>query len=163
MNFANKMSIYHNYFINLKWTGNQGAGTQSYRSYSRDHIVSVEGKPDLPASSDSAFRGNPERYNPEEMLVASVSSCHMLWYLHLCAVNGVVVMEYFDKATGKLKENPDGSGQFEDISLYPDIVVKEKGMIEKANALHDEANKMCFIANSLNFPVKHFPVISYLE
>lgn len=154
------MSVYHNYFINLKWTGNLGTGTQSYRGYSRDHVVSVKGKPDLSASSDSAFRGNPERYNPEEMLVASVSSCHMLWYLHLCAVNGIVVLEYADKATGKLNENPDGSGQFEDISLYPEIVVKEKGMVEKANTLHHDANKMCFIANSLNFQVKHFPAIT---
>ncbi len=95
------MSIYHNYFISLKWTGNKGTGTQTYRGYSRDHIILAEGKPELLGSSDSAFRGSPERYNPEELLVASVSSCHMLWYLHLCAVNGVVIIEYLDKATGK--------------------------------------------------------------
>jgi organic hydroperoxide reductase OsmC/OhrA len=157
------MSIYHNYFVNLKWTGNQGSGTHTYSGYSRDHIISVEGKPELLGSSDSAFRGNPERYNPEELLVASVSSCHMLWYLHLCAVNGVVIVEYIDKATGKLQENSGGSGKFEDISLYPDIVVAEKSMIEKANTLHNDANKMCFIANSLNFPVRHFPVITFLK
>jgi organic hydroperoxide reductase OsmC/OhrA len=117
----------------------------------------------LPASSDTAFRGNPERYNPEEMLVASVSSCHMLSYLHLCAVNKIVVVEYADNPTGKMLESHDGSGRFEEISLNPVIVVTEKAMIEKAIALHHDANKICFIANSVNFPVKHFPVISSLE
>jgi organic hydroperoxide reductase OsmC/OhrA len=157
------MGKYHNYFIHLKWTGNLGTGTQTYRSYTRDHLISVDGKPDLPASSDTAFRGNPERYNPEEMLVASVSSCHMLWYLHLCAVNGVVVVDYIDKAAGKLLESADGSGRFEEISLYPSIVVSNKSMIEKAHALHYDANKMCFIANSLNFPVRHIPAITSLD
>lgn len=156
------MGSYHTYLINLKWTGNLGAGTETYRAYSRDHTIMVAGKPDLLASSDVAFRGHPERYNPEEMLVASVSSCHMLWYLHLCAVNGVVVHEYTDKATGKLIENPDGSGRFEEIILSPVIVVKEKTMLEKAYALHHDANKMCFIASSLNFPVKHIPAIRFL-
>ncbi len=157
------MSTYHNYLVNLQWTGNLGAGTETYRAYSREHIIMVDGKPDLLASSDVAFRGHPERYNPEEMLVASVSSCHMLWYLHLCAVNKVVVIDYTDKATGQMIENPDGSGRFEEISLYPTIVVTEKTMIDKALALHQEANKMCFIANSVNFPVRHFPVISCLK
>ena len=157
------MSTYYNYLIKLKWTGNLGTGTQTYRDYSRDHVISVEGKPDLEASSDKAFRGNAERYNPEEMLVASVSSCHMLWYLHLCAVNGIIVIDYTDKAKGKLIENSDGSGRFEEIALYPTIVVSEKHMIEKALALHHDANKMCFIANSLNFPVKHFPMITSKE
>jgi organic hydroperoxide reductase OsmC/OhrA len=157
------MGTYHTYHISLKWTGNLGNGTQTYRSYTRDHIISVEGKPDLPASSDKAFRGNVERYNPEEMLVASVSSCHMLSYLHLCAVNGIVVIDYIDKPIGKMLESADGSGRFEEIELYPEIVVSDKSMIEKAIELHHNANKVCFIANSLNFPVKHSPVITYLK
>lgn len=157
------MSKYHNYLINLKWTGNLGTGTQTYRGYTRNHVISVEGKPDLPASSDTAFRGSPERYNPEEMLVASVSSCHMLSYLHLCAVNKIVVMEYTDNPTGKMLESDDGSGRFEEIYLNPVIVITEKAMIERAYALHHDANKMCFIANSLNFPVRHFPEITALD
>jgi len=152
------MSTYHNYKINIKWTGNKGEGTLTYRGYTRDHIISVDGKPDVPGSSDKAFRGNPQRYNPEELLVASAASCHMLSYLHLCAVNKVVVVDYTDKATGKMLESPDGSGRFEEIILYPAIVVSEESMIE----LHHEANKIFFIANSLNFPVKHSPTVKAL-
>src|SRR5580698_11477781 len=153
------MSTFHNYNVNLEWTGNQGDGTISYRGYTRDHIISVDGKPDLYASADTEFRGNPLRYNPEELLLASVSSCHMLWYLHLCAVNKVIVMDYIDKATGKMLEHPSGSGRFEEIVLYPTIVVSQKAMIPKAIDLHQDAHKKCFIASSLNFPVKHLPML----
>jgi len=163
LGFKAYMDKYHTYHINLIWTGNRGSGTKTYRGYSRDHIISVNGKPDIPFSSDQTFRGNPERYNPEEMLLASISSCHMLWYLHLCAVNGVVVMEYTDNPTGKLIENADGSGRFEEVVLHPQMVVSEKFMVEKAKELHYDANKMCFIANSVNFPVNHFPVITSLK
>jgi organic hydroperoxide reductase OsmC/OhrA len=157
------MSIYHNFNINLEWTGNQGEGTLTYRGYTRDHIIFVDGKPDLHASADPAFRGNPQRYNPEEMLVAAVSSCHMLWYLHLCTINKVVVIDYTDKATGKMFESNGGSGKFEEIILYPSIIVSEKPMIPKAIELHHDANKMCFISNSLNFPVKHYPMVNALK
>ncbi len=157
------MGTYHNYLLHVIWTGNLGTGTQIYRGYTRDHTISAEGKPDLLASSDKAFRGNPERYNPEEMLLASASSCHMLSYLHLCAVNKIVVVDYTDKPTGKMLESPDGSGRFEEICLYPTIVITDKAMIEKAIALHHDANKLCFIANSLNFPVRHFPTITSVE
>jgi organic hydroperoxide reductase OsmC/OhrA len=149
----------HNYKVCLQWTGNSGAGTMDYKSYSRDHRINVDGKLELMASSDKAFRGNPKLYTPEDMLVASVSSCHMLWYLHLCAVNGVAVVGYKDNATGIMNENPDGSGKFEEITLHPEIVVTGIDMVEKATALHLDANKMCFIASSLNFPVKHVPTI----
>lgn len=157
------MSKQHNYHLNLKWTGNLGEGTLTYRGYTRDHIISIEGKPDILASSDPSFRGNPQRYNPEEMLLASASSCHMLSYLHLCAVHKVVVVEYTDNPTGTMLENSDGSGQFEEITLNPVIVVTEKSMIAKANELHHDANKLCFIANSLNFPIKHTPTVTSLE
>ena len=157
------MSKYHNYHICLKWTGNLGEGTLTYRAYTRDHTISIEGKPDLLASSDVAFRGNLERYNPEEMLLASASSCHMLSYLHLCAVHKIVVVEYLDKPTGKMLESADGSGKFEEITLNPAIVVTEKAMIEKAVELHHAANKLCFIANSLNFPIRHSPVITSIN
>src|SRR6201992_4396020 len=102
----------HHYITHIMWTGNKGEGTTTYRAYDRDHIIYANNRPAIPASSDPAFRGNPQRYNPEELLVASLSSCHMLWYLHLCAVNGVVVVDYRDLATGTMVENADGSGYF---------------------------------------------------
>jgi|SRR6185312_5726264 len=154
------MEKYHNYRLNLKWTGNLGTGTLTYRGYTRDHIISAEGKPAILTSSDPSFRGNPERYNPEEILVASAASCHMLSYLHLCVVHHIVVIEYSDNPTGKMRESADGSGRFEEITLNPVIVVTEKSMIAKAYELHHDANKLCFIANSLNFPIKHIPVIT---
>jgi organic hydroperoxide reductase OsmC/OhrA len=149
----------HHYLTHLQWTGNRGEGTSNYRAYDRDHVVSAGDKSPIPASSDPSFRGNPERYNPEELLVASLSSCHLLWYLHLCAVNGVVVIAYEDDAAGTMREEENGSGRFSEVILRPVVTVKEEGMREKAMALHHEANKLCFIANSVNFPVRHEPVV----
>lgn len=153
------MAKEHHYLTNLRWTGNQGEGTSSYKAYHRDHVLSAAGKPELQASSDPSFRGNPQRYNPEELLVASLSSCHMLWYLHLCSVNGVVVVEYEDAAEGLMEEIDDGSGRFLAVTLRPVVTVTSPAMAEKARALHHEANKYCFIANSVNFPVRHEPTI----
>jgi len=147
----------HHYSSKLSWTGNKGEGTAHYRAYDRDHILSVTGKPEIPASSDPSFRGSPQRYNPEELFVASLSSCHMLWYLHLCAVNGVVVTAYTDEAKGVMMETADGGGYFKEVTLYPVVTVTTATMIEKAMALHHDANKMCFIANSCKFPVRHEP------
>ena len=157
------MNKQHNYRLTLKWTGNLGEGTLTYRGYTRDHTISIEGKPDILASSDPSFRGNPQRYNPEEMLLASASSCHMLSYLHLCAVHKIVAVKYSDNPTGTMLESADGSGKFEEIMLNPVIVITEKAMIAKAIELHHDANKLCFIANSLNFPVKHHPAITALK
>ncbi|MBS1601637.1 MAG: OsmC family protein [Bacteroidetes bacterium] len=150
---------HHHYTSRLLWTGNKGKGTASYAAYDRDHILSVKDKPEIPASSDPSFRGNPQRYNPEELLVASLSSCHMLWYLHLCAVNGVVVEDYRDEASGTMLETADGGGKFVEVVLKPVVIVSSADMVEKAFGLHHEANKFCFIANSVNFPVKHEPEI----
>ena len=147
----------HNYVVKITWTGNTGSGTKDYRSYTRNHIASTPNKPDLLCSSDPAFRGDNTRYNPEELLVASLSGCHMLSYLHLCAVAGVVVVEYKDQASGTMKETPDGGGHFTEVTLYPQVVVSHESMIDKANELHHQANKLCFIANSCNFPVHHKP------
>ena len=147
----------HIYKATITWAGNEGKGTAGYREYQRSHIINVEGKPEIPASSDPLFRGDKTRYNPEELLLASVSSCHMLWYLHLCSVNGVIVVEYIDQATGVMIEAADGSGYFKEVTLYPKVIVSDESMIEKANELHHEANKMCFIANSVNFPIHHIP------
>jgi len=147
----------HNYKATITWTGNLGKGTADYRGYERAHEVSIPNKPTIPASSDPSFRGDKTRYNPEELLVASLSSCHMLWYLHLCSVAGVIIIEYADEATGTMEETADGSGYFKEVTLHPKVTVADESMIEKANGLHHEANTMCFIANSVNFAVNHSP------
>ncbi|MVM31425.1 OsmC family peroxiredoxin [Spirosoma sp. HMF4905] len=157
------MAKQHQYALTTTWTGNKGEGTSTYRSYERSHTISVGNKPDLLGSSDPSFRGDKTKYNPEELLVASLSSCHMLSYLHLCAVAGVVVIEYIDNATGVMTETPDGGGHFTEVTLYPTIIVAEESMIAKANELHHQANKLCFIANSCNFPVHHQPTCNAID
>ena len=153
------MEKQHHYASQLEWTGNLGEGTSDYKSYSRNHSLSVSGKPVILSSSDPSFRGDPTRYNPEELMISSLSACHMLWYLHLCAVNGVVVLEYSDQATGVMVEHTDGSGEFTEATLKPVVKVKDETMISRAVELHDEAAKMCFIARSVNFKVRHEPTI----
>lgn len=148
----------HHYKTTTKWVGNRGQGTANYRAYDRNHDISVEGRPDILCSSDPAFRGDTSRHNPEILLVASLSGCHMLWYLHLCADNNIVITEYIDEATGTMEENKDGSGQFVEVTLNPRVTVADKSMIGKANELHHKANQMCFIARSVKFPVHHKPV-----
>jgi organic hydroperoxide reductase OsmC/OhrA len=157
VNSGEIMAKQHHYALTIEWTGNTGEGTTSYRSYERSHRISVGNKPDILASSDPAFRGDRTRHNPEELLVASLSSCHMLSYLHLCAVAGIVVVAYADSATGTMTEMPDGGGHFTEVTLNPVVVVTEQVMVDKANELHHRANKLCFIANSCNFPVHHNP------
>lgn len=144
----------HHYTTTIHWTGNTGTGTSSYRAYERSHELSARQKQvAVPMSSDPAFRGDASRYNPEEMLVASLSSCHMLWMLHLCAEAGVNVMTYEDEATGIMEETSDGGGRFVEVVLHPKLRVTDTAMIEKVNALHEKAHHLCFIANSVNFPV----------
>lgn len=147
----------HNYKATITWTGNLGEGTSTYRAYERSHTINVEGKPEILGSADPAFRGDNTKYNPEELLLASISTCHMLSYLHLCAVAGVVVVGYVDDATGILEESSDGIGRFIEVTLYPKITVSNAAMIDKANELHHAANNLCFIANSCNFPIRHQP------
>ena len=154
------MAKQHTYSVATRWTGNTGKGTSGYRDYERANIISVANKPDIPGSSDPSFRGDPTRYNPEELLVASLSTCHMLWYLHLCAEAGVVVVDYVDQPTGIMVETPDSGGHFSEVTLFPVVVVTDQSMIEKANELHRQAHKLCFIANSCNFPVHHKPTCS---
>jgi organic hydroperoxide reductase OsmC/OhrA len=147
----------HQYRISVNWTGNRGQGTASYTGYSRDHLIGIDGKPDIVATSDTAFRGSPGRYNPEELLVSALSSCHMLWYLHLCATNEIVVTEYRDDACGIMMETADGGGYFREVTLYPVVTITDAARIPRAMELHREASKKCFIANSCNFPVRHEP------
>jgi organic hydroperoxide reductase OsmC/OhrA len=144
----------HQYAVNILWTGNEGTGTRSYASYRRDHEITVAGKPPIQGSSDPAFRGNRARYNPEELLVASLSSCHMLWYLHLCAINGIVVLEYRDEAGGTLQEESDGGGAFVRVVLKPRVTLAKGGNRDQALALHEKAHHLCFIARSVAFPVE---------
>jgi organic hydroperoxide reductase OsmC/OhrA len=152
------MSTAHAYALTVTWTGNNGEGTKSYTGYERSHTISIKGKPDLLCSSDVPFRGDGSKHNPEDFFLASLSTCHMLWYLHLCADAGVIVTDYTDHATGTLSLKPGEPGRFTEVTLHPKVTVKEESMIEKANALHHEANKKCFMANSVNFKVLHEPV-----
>jgi len=145
----------HHYSANIEWTGNKGTGTDHYSKYDRSHQISVQGKPVIEGSSDPAFRGDPSRHNPEELLVSSISSCHMLWYLHLCSEAGVVVLQYRDQAEGIMIETSNGGGRFTEVTLHPEVIVAASSMIDKANQLHQRANELCFIANSVNFPVRH--------
>lgn len=145
----------HQYTVQLQWTGNQGKGTQSYTAYSRDHEISTPHKVHtLLGSSDPAFRGNPAHYNPEELLVASLSACHMLWYLHLCTVAKITVESYEDAALGLMEESQEKGGFFQSVTLKPQIKIREADKLDKAYALHPEAHRLCFIANSVNFPVE---------
>lgn len=147
----------HNYELTIRWTGNKGSGTSAYNAYERSHLLSVNGKADLQCSSDTPFLGDGSKYNPEDFLLASLSSCHMLWYLHLCADAGVIVVDYVDHATGVLTVISGPGSKFTEVTLNPVVTVKDALMIEKANQLHDKANEFCFIANSLNFKVAHRP------
>jgi len=148
----------HNYNVAVQWTGDRGNGTIDASKYDRSHIISITGKPDILGSSDAAFRGDITKHNPEDMLVASLSVCHMLWYLHLCADAEVVVMGYKDSATGKMVENAGGGGRFTEVVLSPEIILQDISKAELAESLHQKAHEKCFIANSVNFPVKHKPV-----
>lgn len=143
----------HSYELNLAWAGAGEAGTASYRSYRRDFTVSVPGKPEIAGSSDPAFLGDAARYNPEELLVASLSSCHMLWYLHLCARARIVVLAYGDRPRGIMEEDDDGSGRFTSIELRPAVTLADAADVAHAMTLHDDAHHHCFIARSVNFPI----------
>ena len=149
----------HSYQSHLTWTGNQGEGTKSYRSYDRSYEINVGEKPSLQGSSDPHFMGDPSKYNPEELLVMALSGCHMLWYLHLCSVNHIVVETYEDAAQGIMQENPDGSGEFTGVVLSPRVKISS-GDIDLAIELHKKAHHLCFIARSVNFSVKNEPEVS---
>lgn len=154
-------TIEHHYKLTVEWTGNTGAGTAGYRAYERRHEItsSAGAKPVIPGSSDPAFRGDRDRWNPEELLVASLSACHQLWYLHLCADAGIVVTAYVDRAEGIMAEEPDGSGRFTSVVLHPVVTVLPESDVERARALHDEAHALCYIARSVSFPVQHEAVV----
>jgi organic hydroperoxide reductase OsmC/OhrA len=147
----------HHYEINVFWTGNRGTGTSGYKAYGRDHSVTAVGLPTLLGSADRTFHGDRERWNPELLLVTALSQCHMLSYLHVAVMHGVVVTRYEDTATGTMVLNPDGSGQFTSVTLHPRIAVAGPATEGLALSLHAEANRKCFIARSVNFPVHPEP------
>lgn len=157
------MEKLHYYRSIVTWEAGDGPGTRDYKAYSRNHEISAKGKAAIPASSDPSFRGDASRYSPEDLLVSALSSCHMLWYLHLCAVNGVVVVKYTDQPVGEMSEHPDGSGEFRKVTLFPKVTITDASMVEKAQSLHTEAHRRCFIARSMNFPVHHKPAVTCLE
>jgi organic hydroperoxide reductase OsmC/OhrA len=155
------VNLEHAYEITVEWRGNRGTGTSDYRSYGRENLVTAEGKAQIEGSADRAFRGNPDRWNPEEMLLAALSQCHLLSYLHVATSHGVVVTAYTDSAVGIMEQTHDGGGHFTGATLRP-VVTIEGGAnpaeaIALAASLHQEASEKCFIAASVNFPVRHEP------
>ncbi|MEQ1736657.1 MAG: OsmC family protein [Rhodoglobus sp.] len=149
----------HLFEVQVQWQGNRGTGTSDYRSYDRDHLVTSVGNPPILVSSDRVFHGSAERWNPEEMLVAALSQCHMLSYLHVAASNGIVVEEYRDEASGVMKQTANGGGHFTSVTLRP-VMTISAGDPALALALHHEASEKCFIAASVNFAVHHEPTIN---
>lgn len=149
----------HSYAVTLRWTGNLGTGNATYRGYARDHEISGDGKATIAGSSDPAFRGDPSRWNPEELFIASVAGCHKLWYLHLCLDAGIVVEDYVDYATGEMAEHPDGSGEITSVMLRPEVTISAESDAELAAAIHGKVGAICFIARSVKCEIHHEPVI----
>ena len=152
------MNLEHHYAMTLEWTGNRGTGTSGYRAYGRDHVIAAAGKPSIDGSADRTFHGDADRWNPEELLLAALSQCHMLSYLHVATLHGVVVTGYVDAATGTMQQTDNGGGHFTSATLRP-VVTISGGDPAIALAIHQEASEKCFIAASVNFPVLHEPEI----
>lgn len=151
------MAHEHNYKITAEWTGNKGDGTKNVRTYDRSHTVTVEGKPALLLTTDNAAVGDPSKLNPEDLLVSAISSCHMLSYLYVCSLEGIVITSYIDHSTGIMIEKASGGGSFKEVTLNPTFTVADESMIEKAMELHHKAHEICYIANSVNFEVTCHP------
>ncbi|GAA3596711.1 OsmC family protein [Klugiella xanthotipulae] len=149
----------HAYEVRVEWQGNRGTGTSGYRDYGREHAVTAAGKHPIEGSADRPFRGDPGRWNPEEMLLGALAQCHMLSYLYVCAGSGIVVTEYTDSAEGRLRVDHRGGGAFVGATLHPAVTVAHASMLEAARAGHVRARELCFIANSVSFPVVHEPTI----
>jgi organic hydroperoxide reductase OsmC/OhrA len=147
----------YRYPLTLTWTGNLGTGTGDHRGYSRAHEVTAPGVPPLLGSADPTFRGEADRWNPEQLLVAALSQCHLLAYLHVCAGAGVVVTAYVDHPEGVLARTSGGGGRFTEVTLRPTVTVASADQLDRAQNLHEEATRQCFIANSVNFPIHHTP------
>lgn len=153
------MKLEHHYALEVEWLGNRGTGTSGYRDYGRQVIVRVEGKPSLEGSSDKPFHGDADRWNPEDLLLAALAQCHLLSYLHVAVLRGVVVTDYVDHAVGTMMQTPDGGGHFTEVTLRPIVTVASADMVAAATDAHHEASEKCFIANSVNFAVRHEPIV----
>ncbi len=151
------MTHEHNYKLTALWTGNKGDGTKNVRTYDRSHTVTIQGKPQLFLTTDNAAVGDKSKLNPEDLLVSALSSCHMLSYLYICAMEGIVITAYSDNATGIMIENKNGGGSFKEVRLNPNFYVADESMVEKAIELHHKAHEICYIANSVNFDVTCHP------
>ena len=150
----------HHYRTQTTWTGNLGSGTSSYTAYSRNYDLNAAKKSaPISGSSDPMFRGDATRYNPEELLLGAISSCHMLWVLHLCADAGIVIMAYVDEAEAEMAEHPDGSGEFTCAVLRPRMTITDASRIQDAVDLHHRAHELCALARSMAFPVAHEPQV----
>ena len=149
----------HRYRLTVTWTGNTGDGTSTYRGYRRTHEVTAEGPPPLLGSADRTFHGDRERWNPEQLLLASLAQCHMLSYLYVVTTVGVVVTDYRDEALGTMVEDGKAGGEFTQVVLRPVVTVAEASMVDAARTAHKRASELCFIARSMNFPVLHEPEI----
>ncbi len=152
------MAREHRYDVTVEWTGNRGAGTESYRAYGREHVISAEGKPPIPGSSDPAFRGDPDRWNPEELLVAAATACHKLWYLHLASQAGISVLAYRDDAVGVMVEDAKAGDRMTEIVLRPHVTIRAGDDADLALRVHHDVPARCAIANSVNCAIRHEPV-----
>ena len=153
------MTREHRYDVTVEWTGNRGAGTESYRAYGREYVIRAEGKPAIPGSSDPAFRGNPDRWNPEELLVAAASACHKLWYLHLASEAGISVLAYRDEAVGVMVEDAEVGDRMSEIVLRPHVTIRAGDDVDLALRVHHDVPARCAIANSVTCPIRHEPVV----
>jgi len=147
----------HRYRTQLTWTGGgAGADASAFRHHDRSYRLEALGKPAIAGSAEQVFRGDARRWNPEDLLVASLSACHHLWYMGLCAAAGIVVVAYADDADGEMiEETPGGAGRFVRVTLRPRVTVAAGADRDKALALHEVAHRNCFVARSVNFPVQH--------
>lgn len=150
----------HEFRVTVRWSADRQNPPAERRNYSRNHTVTADGPPTLLGSSDPAFRGDSSRWNPELLLVAAISECHMLWYLHVATTQGVTVLDYVDEAEGTLRLNPGGGGEFTSLTLRPQVTIMETDMVDAAVSAHEKAGELCFIARSVNFPVQHEPTIT---
>lgn len=149
----------HRYKLSVEWTGNRGTGTTTYAGYDRDHLIEYGNKPPIEGSADPAFRGDASKWNPEELLLASIAACHKLWYLHLCASAGISVIRYRDDAEATMIEDPNGAGRFVAAALRPHVVIGAGADPAHASRLHDQAHRFCFVANSVNFAISCMPTV----
>ncbi len=154
------MSINHTFKATINWNINEGESTQNPRTFSRNHKVTIANKvSDLSVSAAKSFRGDDTLYNPEDLLLSALASCHMMSYLYVCAQNNIEVISYSDDAEGDLEVNASGSGSFKIVRLKPVVTIKNEAQKALAENLHSKANQLCFIANSCNFPITHLAKI----